>query len=167
MCLQIIVMTGILYTSLLIGGGFGQETSSLSCFDCNPKRHPNNECANPIKNAVQYVNCEAQFPERPPNTSLICVSTNITFYGNEANKTGIYRGCEVQNESIIDYCDWFKEEINDKNGALISCDFCNTTRCNNLIYDEIPNASDQISSSHWTKLTIIFISLSSLLSNIF
>jgi len=43
---------------------------------------------------------------------------------------GFYRGCHVQPNSVIDFCDWFEEEYVDPDGFLEWCAPCNTSGCN-------------------------------------
>ncbi|XP_066149494.1 uncharacterized protein [Euwallacea fornicatus] len=108
--------------------GIAQDSSELLCYDCDPLTQPD-QCENPVQNGVTQVSCNQKFTISENSTAL-CVSAYLKFTGTDANKTGIYRDCQIQNASVVNFCDYFKQQHQARNIDVTSCITCNTTRCN-------------------------------------
>ncbi|KAL1497973.1 hypothetical protein ABEB36_008849 [Hypothenemus hampei] len=135
--------------------GFAQVTSgtNLVCYDCDPANN-NDLCASPSQSGVQQVNCDQKHPNREENSTLICTSAYVEFFGTEVNKTGIYRGCNVQGASVSDFCDFFKQETDNRNANLKSCLSCNETRCNNVTFSATGEINGSCLANTIISLTI-------------
>ncbi|CAG9767427.1 unnamed protein product [Ceutorhynchus assimilis] len=153
----------------LVSQSLAQSTNSSTnvyCYDCDPKNNPE-ACANPVRNGVKQTLCN-QLPRKHENSTFICLSANITFYGHLSNETGIYRGCQEQEASVESFCDYFKEETDNNNTQVVSCVPCNTTRCNNITFraDGSPDDNSNNGSS-FVDVTLMVIIVSVLFSVFF
>lgn len=124
MLLGHVVLKSIFLVLCILG-----SNEALHCFNCDPHSYKD-ECYDPSKHLVPYVNCSNDFLpiKEQHNSTLICLSAFIIF--SDTDYIGFYRGCHVQPNSVIDFCDWFEEEYVDPDGFLEWCAPCNTSGCN-------------------------------------
>ncbi|ENN76898.1 uncharacterized protein LOC109540494 [Dendroctonus ponderosae] len=108
---------------------------SLICYECDPGNFAE-QCASPVASGVQQITCFSEL-----NSTLVCMSANITYSGAEANNSGIHRGCRTQGVAVTNYCDWLKEEVDGRNAILTDCESCNTTRCNSKVFQNAETSS--------------------------
>ncbi|XP_060521960.1 uncharacterized protein LOC132699328 isoform X2 [Cylas formicarius] len=128
--------------------------NNLQCFDCES---PNSvECENTDANpGVKVTNCDVKYNDRNANATLLCVSAYLKVTGVDAGQTGVYRDCRVQYANVENFCDWFMENNTTPNVTIASCRSCNTTRCNNHLF----NADGSVNGSQMTSAALAFVIL--------
>lgn len=75
------------------------------------------------------------------------------------SETGVYRDCGIIPDYMGDYCQWFTEELGLFNIKVESCESCNTSLCNNHVFNEIDGSIivTEDSGSYTITLSLILL----------
>ncbi|KAH1025349.1 hypothetical protein HUJ05_010089 [Dendroctonus ponderosae] len=147
--------------AIFIFGSFVQGQNVLHCYECTP----NIDCAN--HSVVPSNNCYEQLGDFTDGISVTCYSTFLNYTGvtdlvgnPRDSETGIYRDCGIIPDYMGDYCEWFIGELGLFNITVESCKSCNTSFCNNHVFNEIDGSivvTEDDSGSYITTLSLILL----------
>ncbi|KAL1497968.1 hypothetical protein ABEB36_008844 [Hypothenemus hampei] len=107
---------------------------SIMCYDCWPTQTGVNCTEIGTQNLL--VNCTNW---GVADVIVSCFSAYLSFDnvpGILQEETGVYRGCGQRDESIIDFCQYYKETVLGVNIELVSCAECHENGCNNHRFNE-------------------------------